>query len=136
MPVVLRDLPKTALTVGLQYQAVYQRLADSPSYAALKRLSGKRGAGNGEWATAEEIALLPILNRMPRRARKKIISLLDGWLEFSNARDRFPARGVQRLSQITRQLVRGRYHRYGHGLGSALRDLRRSSKLGSQMEEN
>jgi glycosyltransferase involved in cell wall biosynthesis len=135
MPCVLRDLPRVALTMGLQYQAVYERLADSPAYAVLQRLSEQR-AGNGDSATADESVLLPILNRMPKRARKKILSLLEGWLEYSSARSRLPAHSLQRLSHIARQLIRGHYHRYAHGLGSALRDLRRPSNVGSQMEEN
>jgi O-antigen biosynthesis protein len=136
MPWVLRDLPGAALTMGLQYKAVYKRLADSPGYAVLQHLSGQWGTGDGDSVAADEGALLPIINRMPRRARKKIVSLLEGWLEYSSARSRIPARGIPRVSHIARQLIRGHYHRYGHGLGSALRDLRKASKLGSQMEEN
>jgi glycosyltransferase involved in cell wall biosynthesis len=128
MPLALRDLPRAALTMWLHYQSCFKRLRDSPAYAILQRLH-ENNTCKGDRVVADEGALLSALNRMPRRARRKITSTLNGWLEYSSARAELPPLGVQRISQIVRQLVRGHYHRYGHGFGSALRDLRKRSQV-------
>jgi len=132
MPAALRDLPKAALTMGLHYQRLYKRLGDSRVHAIFQRLSMNRNNGNWNSAATDEGALLLVVNQMPKRARKKIASMIDGWLEYSSARSQLPARGLQRISRITRQLVRGHYHRYAHGFGSALRDLRKPSNPASK----
>jgi O-antigen biosynthesis protein len=128
MPAALRDLPKAALTMGLHYSRIYKQLGDSPAHAILQHLSMNRNNGSRDLAGADEGALLLAVNRMPKRARKKIVAMLDGWLEYTSARAQLPARGLQRIPHITRQLVRGHYHRYAHGFGSALRDLRKPSQ--------
>ena len=127
MPAVLRELPAAALTMWLHYQNCSKRLHESPAHTMLQRLSTSRNNLNGNWALADEGALLLALNRMPRRARQRIASTLDGWLEYSSARARLPALGLSRIPLIARHLIRGHYHRYAHGFGSALRDLRKPS---------
>ncbi|MBV8773134.1 MAG: glycosyltransferase [Deltaproteobacteria bacterium] len=134
MPASLRDLPAAALTMWLHYQNCYKRLHDSPANTMLQRLSNSRDQHNGNWGIADEGAFLLALNRMPKRARQKVASMLDGWLEYSSARAQLPPAGLPRISLIARQLVRGHYHRYGHGLGSALRDLRKPSQVRQTIE--
>ncbi|MBV8357670.1 MAG: glycosyltransferase [Deltaproteobacteria bacterium] len=128
MPAALRDLPKAAFTTGLHYQRMRERMGDSPIHSILRRLSANRNEGNQVSGLADEGALLRTINQMPSRSRKKIVLMLDGWLDYSSARARLPPPGFQRLSHIARQLVRGHYHRYGHGFGSALRDLRKPAR--------
>jgi len=130
MPAALRDLPKATFTMGLHYQRMCERLGDSPIHTILRRLSANRNGGNRISGLADEGALLRAINQMPARSRKKIALMLDGWLEYSSARARLPPPGFQRISHIARQLVRGHYHRYGHGFGSALRDLRKPARQG------
>jgi glycosyltransferase involved in cell wall biosynthesis len=133
MPVDLRDLPKAAFTMGLYYQRMREWLGDSPMRAILQRVSAN---GDQRSTLADEGALLMAVNQMPARSRKKIASVLDGWLQYSSARSQLPPPGFQRLSHITRQLVRGHYHRYGHGFGSALRDLRKPAEPRRKRGEN
>ena len=125
MPTLLRDLPKAALTMGLHCQRMNERLSKSPMYPMLQRLSEYRKNDDGVLMLGDEGALLQVMNQMPARSRKRIASVLDGWLEYSSARSQLPPPGLRRLSHIARQLVRGHYHRYAHGFGSALRDLRK-----------
>ncbi|MBV8055123.1 MAG: glycosyltransferase, partial [Deltaproteobacteria bacterium] len=128
MPAALRDLPKAAFTMGLHYQRMCERLGDSPMHTILRHLSANRKGGSQVSELADEGALLRAVNQMSARSRKKIALMLDGWLEYSAARARLPPPGFQRISHIARQLVRGHYHRYGHGFGSALRDLRKPAR--------
>jgi O-antigen biosynthesis protein len=128
MPPALRHLPAAAMTMGLHYKNCSKRLHDSPAHAILQRLSSPNHH-NGTSDLADEDALLLALNRMPRRARRKIASMVDGWLEYSSARTQLPPLGIARISLIARLLIRGHYHRYGHGFGSAIRDLRKPSDV-------
>jgi O-antigen biosynthesis protein len=132
MPAALRDLPKATFTMGLHYQKMCERLGDSPLHTILRHLSANRKGGNQISRLVDEGALILAVNQMPARSRKKIALMLDGWLEYSSARSRLPPPGLQRISHIARQLVRGHYHRYGHGFGSALRDLRKPARPGKQ----
>jgi len=136
MPPALRDLPKAALTMRLLYQRMCERLGDNPARTILQRLAVNRKSGNQVSVLADEGALLLAVKQMPTRARKKIASVLDGWLEYSSARSQLPPPGFQRISHIARQLVRGHYHRYAHGFGSAFRDLRKPSQPRQERGEN
>jgi O-antigen biosynthesis protein len=112
MPAALRDLPKAALTMKFHYEYFY-------------------GLAHGnETSLLDDKAILSIVKEMPAQARKRFISALEAWLEYSSARSHLPARRLQRLPRIARQLLRGRYHRFAHGFGSALRDLRKAPKPG------
>ncbi len=128
MPPALRDLPKAAMTMGLHHNHLLRRFYDSPARTILQRLAIDGKDHSWEQLIPDEGALFLALNRMPRRARKKITSILDAWLDYSQARAALPPVGMQRISHIARQLLRGHYHRYGHGFGSALRDLRKPSQ--------
>jgi O-antigen biosynthesis protein len=136
MPSALRDIPKAAFTMGLHCQRMRERLGNSPMHTILQRLSANHKGADGVSARTDEGALLLAVDQMPARPRKKIASMLDGWLEYSAARSRLPPPGFQRISHIARQLMRGHYHRYGHGLGSALRDLRKPAQSRQQRREN
>jgi glycosyltransferase involved in cell wall biosynthesis len=136
MPAALHDLPKAAFTMGLHYHRMRERLGDSPMHAILQRLSMNHKAVNGAAARTDDGALLLAADQMPARPRRKIASMLDGWLEYSAARSRLPPPGFQRISHIARQLMRGHYHRYGHGFGSALRDLRKPAQSKQHGREN
>jgi hypothetical protein len=128
MTAALRELPKAALTMGLLYQAMYNRFGDGPARAILQRRSASRTGGKQDSVLDHEGALLLAMNQMPKRARRKIASIVDGWLEYSVARSQLPSGGFRRIAHIARHLVRGHYHRYAHGFGSALRDLRKPSR--------
>jgi hypothetical protein len=134
MPPMLCDLPKAAFTMGLHYQRMSERLGNSPLQTMLRRLGANRKGSNLD--LADEGALLRTLNQMPSRARDQIAIILDGWLEYSTARSRLPPPGFRRIAHIARQLLRGHYHRYGHGLGSAWRDLRKPVQSRTQKGDN
>jgi len=136
MPPPREDLPKAALTVWLHYHRFLKHFGDPAAYAILQRLAVNSNKPNGEWILSDEGALLLAVNRMPRRARRKIASTLHGWLEYSAARAQLPPPGLQRIWHIARQLLRGHYHRYAHGFGSAFRDLRKPSQPRQQRGEN
>jgi O-antigen biosynthesis protein len=125
MPMPLRGLPQAMFTMGLHYQRIRARLADDPMHMILQRLGAHRKNDESDSGLADEDALLQAVNRMPAQLRKKLALLLDGWLEYSSTRSQLPPPGFRRISRIARHLLRGHYHRYGHGLGSALRDLRK-----------
>jgi hypothetical protein len=99
MPASLRGLPIAALTMKLHYERLY-----GLAYEGL------------------------IVKQMSESGQRKIASLLKAWLEYSSMRSNLPQRRFERILHITRQLVRGRYHRFAHGFGSALRDLRRAPR--------
>jgi glycosyltransferase involved in cell wall biosynthesis len=96
MPASLQGLPIAALTMKLHYERLY-----GLAYEGL------------------------IVKQMSESGQQKIASLLNAWLDYSSMRSNLPQHRFERILHITRQLVRGRYHRFAHGFGSALRDLRR-----------
>jgi O-antigen biosynthesis protein len=127
MPPALRDLPKAALTMGLLCQMMYKRFGEDAARVVLQRQWANRNTSRGDSVAGHEGAMLLTINQMPRGVRKKMASILDGWLEYSAARAQLPPFGLHRISHIARLLMRGHYHRYAHGFGSALRDLRKPS---------
>ena len=58
-------------------------------------------------------------------SHRRIAHILNEWIDYSSARMNMPAGRWQRLPYIARQLMKWRYHRFAHGFGSALRDLRK-----------
>jgi len=128
MPSLLQGLPAAALTIGALYQTLLRRFAESPARQLLYRLSLARASREGDWNSLDEGALIWAINQMPKRARVKLASLFNGWLEYSAARSELSPFAWRRAWQIARQLARGHYHRYGHGFGTALRDLRGRSR--------
>ena len=77
----------------------------------------------------EELTAL-LVKRLAAHGHRRAASLLRAWLDYSSARSSLPAGRLQRIPLIARQLLRGGYHRFGHGFGSALRDLRRPALVG------
>ena len=98
MPFPLRDLPNAAL--------LFASLYELPLFSD------------------EELAVL-LVKRLAAHGQRKTASLLRAWLDYSCARSNLSERRIRRIPLIVQQLLRGGYHRFGHGFGSALRDLRK-----------
>ena len=81
----------------------------------------------------EELAML-LMKRLTAHGRGKIASLLAAWIDYSATRSNLPESRIQRIPLIARQLLRGRYHRFSHGLGSAFRDLRKPPPVWFQVK--
>jgi glycosyltransferase involved in cell wall biosynthesis len=132
MPADLRDLPKAALTMKLHYERLYglahERLGDSAALTMIQKRLSTSDKSNGVSLLDDEGLLLLIVKEMPARARKSMASALDAWLGYSSTRSHLPPSRLRRIPRIARELFRGHYHRFAHGFGSALRDLRRPPK--------
>ena len=123
MPFPLRDLPNAALTMKVQYEQQYGLASESrelllsrnEELAALRELLFSRD---------EELAGL-LTKQLTAHGQGKIASLLAAWIDYCSARSNLPESRIQRIPLIARELLRGRYHRFSHGLGSAFRDLRK-----------
>ncbi len=76
----------------------------------------------------DDLEMAGVLRGLASREHRKVASFLNAWLEYRTARSNMPAHRRSRVPHIARQLMRGRYHRFAHGFGSALRDLRRPSR--------
>jgi len=114
MPFALRELPSAALTMKMQYERQYG-LANS----------------NGTLPSFSDEQLTVLLEkRLAAHGNRRLSAVLRAWLEYGSARRSLPPGRLQRIPLIARQLFRGRYHRFGHGFGSALRDLRRPALAG------
>ena len=61
------------------------------------------------------------LNRLP----KYLVTSIEQWTNYCEARHNLPPRRLNRISYVMGMLLRGDYHRFSHGFGSALRDLRK-----------
>ena len=127
MPSPLRDLPKAALTMQLHYERQYglahERLRDDALINMVQeRLSTIDKSRILSLLDDEELLLL-IGKRIAGRGQQKIGSVLNAWLDYSTTRSHLPEHRLERIPYIARQLVRGRYHRFAHGFGSAIRDL-------------
>jgi glycosyltransferase involved in cell wall biosynthesis len=111
MPHALKNLPQGLLAMNLHYERQYglarvpqvQTLSEDELFRMTVRMYQARLAAN----SGDKIALL-----------------LNAWLEFAHARSNMPVHRLSRMVNIGRQLMKGRYHRFAHGFGSALRDLR------------
>jgi glycosyltransferase involved in cell wall biosynthesis len=113
VPLAFRDLIKIAPVIGRQ--------SDKTSMAT----------SNGHDASLlSEAELLKILyQRLAMGGNRRIASFLKEWAEYNTSRANLPKGRLERLPGIVRELFKGNYHRFGHGLGSAFRDLRRAPKL-------
>ncbi len=90
-------------------------------------LTLSRVNGHVESAPPSDIELLEQLGaRFKKGGNRRIGLLLKRYLDYNTARLNLPERGMERLSSVARQLFKGNYHRFAHGFGSALRDLRRT----------
>ena len=113
MPPAFRDLLKMSLTLSRQGG----RAPAAPS--------------NGHDASllSEEELLRMVRERLAMGGNRRIAAFLKEWMDYNAARVNLPKLRLERLPYVVRELFKGNYHRFGHGFGSALRDLRRAPKL-------
>jgi len=128
MPIALRDLPKAALTMKLHYERQYglahEGFRDDELIAA--RGQQKFESVSTILSRLDDEELLPlIVKQLAERGHDKLGAVLSAWLDYSSSRANLPPSRYERIPRIAGQLVKGRYHRFAHGFGSALRDLRR-----------
>ncbi len=108
MPGLLRDLPRAAVTMKLHYERQY-------------------GLSH-----SHEAILASLQRQLVAGGHAKVASILNAWFDYSSSRSNLPERRLQRLSIVARHLLRGHYHRFAHGFGSALRDLRKPANAEAQ----
>jgi glycosyltransferase involved in cell wall biosynthesis len=104
VPAPLRDMVRLALGLNMQRERVSH-------------------FSNGHLSDAALLAMTE--QRLTQAGHHRFASFMKAWMEYSQARQNMPPRRLERLPHIARLLMLGRYHRYGHGLGSAYRDLRK-----------
>jgi glycosyltransferase involved in cell wall biosynthesis len=109
MPPSLRGLPNAAFTMKVQYERQYGLANDRDELPLF-----------GD----EELAAL-LVKRLAAHSQGGMASLLRAWLDYSSARSNLPEGRIQRIPLIAQQLLKGGYHRFSHGFGSAFRDLRK-----------
>jgi len=112
MPPIFRDLLKLSLMM--------RRQGDRAQYTY-----------NGHQAVyASDAELMRVVQeRLAIGGNRRIASFLKEWTDYNTVRANLPTRRLERLPCVVRELFKGNYHRFAHGLGSALRDLRRAPKL-------
>ncbi len=111
MPPAFRDLVKLSLTLSRQSHRAPVAISNGPDATLLS-----------------EADLLGIVRqRLMMGGNRRIASLLKEWTDYNAVRANLPQRRLKRLPPVVRELLRGNYHRFAHGFGSALRDLRRPS---------
>jgi O-antigen biosynthesis protein len=110
LPTEFRELLRVALSMKLQS-------------------NGHAAAGNHRIPMSDEELLRLVRERLNSSGSHRRIALfLNEWSDYNTARVNLPAGRWQRLPYIARQLMKRRYHRFAHGFGSALRDLRKPPK--------
>jgi len=87
-------------------------------------------ASNGHHAALlSEAELLEIVReRLTKGGNRRIALFLKEWTDYNAARVSLPKRRLERVPHVVRELFKGHYHRFAHGFGSALRDLRRAPR--------
>jgi hypothetical protein len=104
-------------------------IQDHPAIAAAGADgSGNRASGNGHRSLDDE-ELRRLIQHAAADGHQPLVSALNAWMDYRSTRSGMPERRLQRVPDIIRLLVRGRYHGFAHGFGSALRDLRRPPKV-------
>ena len=104
-------------------------IQDRPVIAAVSADgSGNHASGNGHRSLDDE-ELRQLIRQAAADGHQPLVSALKAWMDYRSMRSGMPERRLQRLPDIIHLLVRGRYHRFAHGFGSALRDLRRPPKV-------
>jgi glycosyltransferase involved in cell wall biosynthesis len=111
MPPALRGVLPFALATKMRLSQTY------PS----------NGSG-GDAPLSDDDSLRMVRELATGSSHRKLAALLDGWLEYRAARSRMSTRTMKRLPVVVHLLMTGQYHRYAHGIGSALRDLRKPPK--------
>lgn len=117
MPAALADLPKAALIMKLHYERQYHLV--------------QVASGNEPPVLTDEQLLEMTQERLVARGFDRIAELMDAWTEYSAARANMPLETRDRIRHVLRQLKKGNYHRFAHGLGSALRDIRKPPRIRS-----
>jgi glycosyltransferase involved in cell wall biosynthesis len=118
MPPVFRDLLK--LSLMMRRQGDRAQRTDNGHQAAL----------------VSDAELMRIVQeRLAIGGNRRIASFLKEWTDYNIARASLPKRRLERLPCVVRELFKGNYHRFAHGLGSALRDLRRAPKLPARSQD-
>lgn len=80
-------------------------------------------------AALDDAELRRLIHRAAADGHQPLAAALNVWLDYRSIRSNLPQRRLQRLPGIIHLLLRGCYHRFAHGFGSALRDLRRPAKV-------
>jgi glycosyltransferase involved in cell wall biosynthesis len=113
VPASLRDLLRMALGAQMQSEREQVRAASND---------------NSNAYLGDEELLKLARDRLIETGHGRLATYLENWMDYVVVRKSLPARRLERLPHVARQLVRGRYHRFAHGIGSALRDLYKASK--------
>jgi O-antigen biosynthesis protein len=113
VPASLRDLLRVALGMQMQLEREQRRIANNNN--------------NNVYLGNEELLRLA-RDRLTETGHGRLATYLENWMDYVSVRKNLPARRLERLPHVARQLVRGRYHRFAHGIGSAFRDLYKPSK--------
>ena len=112
MPPAFRELVKLSLTLSRQNDRTSVTISNGPDARLLS-----------------EAELLGIVQqRLMMGGNRRIASFLKEWTDYNAVRANLPQRRMERLPRVVRELFKGNYHRFAHGFGSALRDLRRRSR--------
>jgi glycosyltransferase involved in cell wall biosynthesis len=119
MPSAFRDLLKMSLTLSRQ-----GRHAPTPTAPPTAPSNGHDPS-----LLSEEELLRIVRERLAMGGNRRVASFLKEWMDYNAARVNLPKLRLERLPYVVRELFKGNYHRFGHGFGSALRDLRRAPRL-------
>lgn len=114
IPAALRGLVPLALSLRKQLDSVEQ----ANSFLAT---NGTAKSSNRE---LERLAA-----NFAALGNRKFGAIVERWDNYQLARAHLPANRMRRIPRIVGILLKGDYHRYAHGLGSAIRDLRKAPKL-------
>ncbi|MGH7913624.1 MAG: glycosyltransferase family 2 protein, partial [Candidatus Binataceae bacterium] len=114
MPPAFRDLLKLSLTLS-------RRQSD---HAPIAASNGDRAA-----LLSDKELLGAVRMRLAMGGNRRVALFLKEWTDYNDVRVHLPKRRLERLPHVARELFKGNYHRFGHGFGSAFRDLRRARRL-------
>jgi glycosyltransferase involved in cell wall biosynthesis len=119
MPPAFRDLLKLSLILSQQTDRASTAVSDGHHAALL----------------SESELLRIVRERLTLGGNRRIASLLKEWTDYNAVRVNLPERCLERFPHIARELFKGNYHRFAHGFGSALRDLRRSARRSAPSQD-
>jgi glycosyltransferase involved in cell wall biosynthesis/GT2 family glycosyltransferase len=89
---------------------------------------GAHSNGRDPVMMADDELLKTVRERLSNGGNRRIAAFLDEWQNHTRVRLGLPERRLERLPHVARELFKGNYHRFAHGFGSALRDLRRTPR--------
>jgi glycosyltransferase involved in cell wall biosynthesis len=111
MPITLRD--------AIPYAVAIRRLLSAANSSPNTHHNGLPWDPDQRLTLATELA---------NSGDRTLAHLLKAWINFRTVRSNLSQGRRERLPDIARLLFNGQYHRFAHGLGSALRDARRAPK--------